>query len=103
MFPEMQATTKPRTVYDTKVLINDKWYDADDMLETLHGVASDNVEVYDKYRNVFMDNKILSSMGSQRWQSAAKSGENYEGFVQALRKAIAVSVVLCLDESKALG
>ncbi len=82
-------TKIPRTVFDYKINLDGRAFDANDVLETLQESCEGDAYITDEamVRALWKLGVIISG-GSSRWMTGAKKGENYDLFVKLLREKI---------------
>jgi hypothetical protein len=68
---------RERTVVDRFVTLDNKTFDADDMLETLEAIADGDVVVEPRLGDVLVKLRVLETRGNRNSHGAV-SGENFE-------------------------
>lgn len=82
---EIKVTKKEIITIKKTVIINGQSFDFDDVRDTLENVRCDEIQITnEKMGKMFLENKILSSLGNQRWLMGATKGPNFQEFVDQL-------------------
>jgi hypothetical protein len=81
------VTKTPRTVYDYKIVLDGRTFDAEDMLETLGAVRDGNAYITDHAMvGALKKLGVIVSGGSR--DISARAGENFDLFLKLLREQV---------------
>lgn len=80
-----KAETTARTVFDHYITLKGQRCNVSELLECLHAIDGDTVEVRPKpFGDLLVELGVLSSLGSRRWYSSAAQGPNFNVFLKTL-------------------
>ena len=84
---KIEFTEEPRTIIEKFILIDDKKYDLDGIMEDLDAIGDDIVFQSDAPNTkLFMEIGVLSYIGNSRWQTRAEPGPNFKEFYEMVKK-----------------
>lgn len=86
----ISAVTKtPRTVFDYKIDLDGRIFDAEDVLETLEETCDGGAYMTNQAMvSALKKLGVIIHGGSYRWATGAEKGENYDLFVMMLREKV---------------
>ncbi len=92
-----KVTRTPRIVYDYKIELDGQTFDAKDILETLEEACDgDTYITNEKMVVALIKLGVILHGGNNRWMTGAEKGQNYNSFVELLRRKIKL---LALDNN----
>jgi hypothetical protein len=83
------VTKTPRTVYDYKIDLDGRGFDAEDVLASLHEACEGNSYITSQAMiRALKKLGVIVHGGSSRSMTSAEKGENYDLFMQLLREKV---------------